>query len=106
MTRGSRIEEKVKYRPIGDRVFVKRDDAEEVSKGGIIIPDRAKEKALRGTVVAVGPGARNKEGTLIPMEVEVGDVVLFTRYGGADIDAAEDDVIAMRETDILAVIED
>ncbi len=91
-----------KFRPLGDRVLVKRLEAEDVTAGGIIIPDAAKERAQTGEVVAVGPGRLDPANKIIPMNVRVGDVIFFGKYAGTD---AGDDFLIIKEDDILGVIE-
>ncbi|HEX7480818.1 MAG TPA: co-chaperone GroES [Polyangiales bacterium] len=92
-------------RPLQDRILVKRVREEEKTKGGIIIPDTAKEKPQEGKVVAVGNGAILKNGTVRPLQVKKGDTVLFAKYGGNDIKIDGEDHLIMREEDILAIIE-
>ena len=92
----------VKLQPMGDRLVVKPTQSEEKTKSGIYIPDTAKEKPQEGKVVAVGPGKMNDEGKRIPMDVEVGDIVIYTKYGGSEIKIDEEELIIMRESDILA----
>ena len=94
----------MKIRPLQDRVLIKRVAEEEKSKGGIIIPDTAKEKPVEGEVLAVGSGRIQKDGKVRPLDVKKGDRVLFTKYGGTDVKLDGDDVMIMREDDILAVI--
>ena len=89
----------MKFRPLHDRVVVKRIDAEEKSAGGIIIPDTAKEKPQRGTVMAAGPGKKDE-----PMSVKAGDTILYGKYAGTEVSIGGEDVLIMRESDILAVI--
>ena len=96
----------MKLKPLGDRVLVKRLEQEEVTKGGIIIPDSAKEKPMKGEVVAVGPGKLGEDGKHMKMHVEKGNLVLFNKYAGTEIKLDADDLLVMREDDILAVIED
>jgi len=97
---------KMNLRPLADRVVVEPKEEEEVTALGIVLPETAKEKPQKGTVVAVGPGKKDDNGVLIPMEVKVGDVVLFARYGGTEVKLSNDyKVLVMRESDILAVIE-
>ena len=91
-----------KIRPMGDRVLVKSLEAEETIKGGIIIPDTAKEKPQEGEVVAVGPGRVTDDGKTIPMEVKVGDKVVYAKYGGTEIKDGDDELLILRESDILA----
>ncbi|MDH4322335.1 MAG: co-chaperone GroES [Desulfobulbaceae bacterium] len=95
----------MKIRPLNDRILVKRLEEETKSKGGIIIPDSAKEKPAEGEVVAVGPGRANEKGDRVKMQVKVGDRVLFSKYGGSDVKLDGQDYLIMREDDILGVIE-
>jgi chaperonin GroES len=95
---------KLKFRPLHDRVVVKRIDAEEKSKGGIIIPDTAKEKPQEGEVVAVGPGGRDESGKLIPIELKSGDRVLFGKWSGTEVKIEGDELLIMKESDIMGVI--
>jgi len=95
----------VKIRPLQDRIIVKRIEEEEKSKGGIIIPDTAKEKPQEGKVVAVGKGKLNEDGKLMPLEVKVNDRVLFGKYAGTEIQLDGEEHLIMREDDILGVIE-
>jgi chaperonin GroES len=93
------------FRPLHDRVVVRRVDAEERTAGGIIIPDTAKEKPSQGEVVAVGPGARDDKGALIAPDVRVGDRVLFGKWSGTEVKIDGEDLLIMKESDILGVIE-
>ena len=95
----------MKIRPLNDRILVKRMASEEMSAGGIIIPDSAKEKPAEGEIVAVGPGKLNDNGERVAMDVKVGDTVLFSKYGGTDIKLEGEDYLIMREDDILGVVE-
>ena len=95
----------MKVRPLHDRIIVKRLEEEEKTKGGIIIPDTAKEKPIEGRVIAVGDGKIKEDGTKIPMDVKKGDRVLFTKYGGTEIKIDGEEHLMMREDDILAIIE-
>jgi chaperonin GroES len=95
---------KTRFRPLHDRVVVKRVDAEEKSKGGIIIPDTAKEKPSEGEVVAVGPGGRDEAGKLIPIGVKSGDRVLFGKWSGTEVKLDGEDLLIMKESDIMGVI--
>jgi len=95
----------VKIRPLQDRVIVKRIEEEEKSKGGIIIPDTAKEKPQEGRVVAVGKGKVNEDGKITPLDVKVNDRVLFGKYSGTEINIEGEEHLIMREEDILGVIE-
>ncbi len=92
----------VKLDPLGDRVVVKPSTKEEVTKGGIVIPDTAKEKPQEGEVVAVGPGKMTEDGKRIPPDVKVGDIVIYAKYGGTEIKEGDEDLIILRESDILA----
>ena len=94
----------VNIRPLGDRVLVHPLEEQEVKKGGIIIPDTAKEKPQEGKVVQVGPGKRDEAGKLVPMEVKKGDKVLFSKYGGTEITLDGEKMLIMREDDILGVL--
>jgi chaperonin GroES len=95
---------KTKFRPLHDRVVVKRIDAEEKSKGGIIIPDTAKEKPQEGEVVAVGPGGRDENGKLIAIDVKAGDRVLFGKWSGTEVKLDGEELLIMKESDIMGVI--
>src|SRR5881396_3591023 len=95
---------KTKFRPLHDRVVVKRIDAEEKSKGGIIIPDTAKEKPSQGQVVAVGPGGRDESGKVITPDVKAGDKVLFGKWSGTEVVLDGEDLLSMKESDIMGVI--
>ena len=95
----------MQFRPLGDRVLVRRVDEEEKSRGGIIIPDTAKEKPQEGEVLAVGPGARNEDGDIVPLDVKVGDRILFGKYAGSEIKVEGEEHLIMREEDILGVLE-
>ena len=94
----------MKFRPLHDRVVVKRIDADEKSKGGIIIPDSAKEKPSQGEVVAIGPGGRDEAGKLIPIDLKVGDRVLFGKWSGTEVTIDGDEVLIMKESDIMGVL--
>jgi chaperonin GroES len=95
---------KTKFRPLHDRVVVKRIDAEEKSKGGIIIPDTAQEKPSQGEVIAVGPGGRDEAGKIIKPEVKAGDRVLFGKWPGTEVKLDGEDLLIMKESDIMGVI--
>jgi len=95
----------MQFRPLHDRVVVRRIDAEEKTSGGIIIPDTAKEKPQEGEVIAVGPGARNETGALISPDVKPGDRVLFGKWSGTEVKIDGEDLLIMKESDILGVIE-
>lgn len=92
-------------RPLHDRLIVKRMEEEEKTKGGIIIPDTAKEKPFEGKVIAVGDGKVKEDGTKIPMEVKKGDKILFSKYAGSEVKIDGEDYLIMKEEDVLAVIE-
>ncbi len=95
----------MKFRPLHDRVVVKRVDSETKSAGGIIIPDTAAEKPQEGKVVAVGPGARGEDGKVVALDVKVGDRVLFGKWSGTEVKVSGDDLLIMKESDIMGVIE-
>ena len=97
---------KTKFRPLHDRVVVKRIDAEEKTKGGIIIPDTAKEKPSQGEILAIGPGGRDEAGKLIPIDLAVGDRVLFGKWSGTEVTIDGDEVLIMKESDIMGVLTD
>jgi len=92
----------VKLQPLADRLVVKPIEREEVTKGGIVLPDTAKEKPQEGKVLAVGPGRLSEDGKRIPMDVKVGDRVIYTKYGGTEIKIDDEELIILRESDILA----
>ncbi|WP_189042757.1 co-chaperone GroES [Aliidongia dinghuensis] len=94
------------FRPLHDRVIVRRIDAEDKTAGGIIIPDTAKEKPQQGEVAAVGPGVRDQQGQLVPTELKAGDRVLFGKWSGTEVKIDGEDLLIMKESDILGVIED
>jgi chaperonin GroES len=93
------------FRPLGDRVLVKRVEEETKSKGGIIIPDTAKEKPQEGEVVAVGPGGRDEDGERIDMDLKVGDRILFGKWSGTEVKIDGDDLLIMKESDVMGVLE-
>src|SRR5215217_4223399 len=95
----------MKFRPLHDRVVVRRVEAEEKTKGGIIIPDTAKEKPQEGEIVAVGPGSRDESGKLTPLDVKVGDRVLFGKWSGTEVRIDGQDLLIMKESDIMGVVE-
>ncbi len=95
----------MKFRPLHDRVLVRRVEAEEKTKGGIIIPDTAKEKPQEGEVIAVGPGARDDSGKLIPIDIKAGDRILFGKWSGTEIKIEGEDLIIMKESDVMGVVE-
>ena len=96
----------MKFRPLHDRVVVKRIDAEAKSAGGIIIPDTVKEKPSQGEIVAVGPGGRDENGKLIPMDLKSGDRVLFGKWSGTEVKIDGQDLLIMKESDIMGIVEE
>jgi len=95
----------INIQPLGDRVVIEREESEEITPGGIFLPDTAKNKPVRGTVIAVGDGKLLKNGTRVPLQVKPGDRVVFTSYGGDEFKLGERELVLMREEDILAVIQ-
>ncbi len=95
----------MKFRPLQDRVLVRRIDAEAKTAGGIIIPDTAQEKPMEGEIVAVGPGARDEMGKLVPLDVKAGDRVLFGKWSGTEIKLNGEDLMVMKESDIMGVLD-
>ena len=95
----------MKFRPLHDRVVIRRLNAEEKSAGGIIIPDTAQEKPMEGEVVAVGPGARNEQGQIVALEVKAGDRILFGKWSGTEVKLDGEELLIMKESDIMGVIE-
>ena len=95
----------MKFRPLHDRVVVRRLEAEEKTAGGIIIPDTAKEKPMEGEIVAAGPGARDEAGKLVPLDVKAGDRILFGKWSGTEVKVDGEDLLIMKESDILGIIE-
>jgi chaperonin GroES len=95
----------MKFRPLHDRVVIRRIEGEDKTKGGILIPDTVKEKPQEGEVIAVGPGARDESGKLIVLEVKAGDRVLFGKWSGSEVKIDGEDLLIMKESDILGVIE-
>ncbi|MCY1669134.1 co-chaperone GroES [Rhizobium sp. SL86] len=93
------------FRPLHDRILVRRVSSEEKTKGGIIIPDTAKEKPQEGEVIAVGPGARNEQGQIVALDVKVGDRILFGKWSGTEIKIDGEDLLIMKESDVMGVIE-
>ncbi|MBW7971023.1 co-chaperone GroES [Bradyrhizobium sp. BR 10289] len=93
------------FRPLHDRVLVRRLDAEEKTAGGIIIPDTAKEKPQQGEIVATGPGARNEQGQLVQLDVEPGDLVLFAKWSGTEVKIDGEEFLIMKESDLLGVVD-
>ena len=94
----------MKFRPLHDRVLVRRVTAEEKTAGGIIIPDTAKEKPMEGEVIAVGPGARDEQGQIVALDVKAGDRVLFGKWSGTEVKVDGEDLLIMKESDILGII--
>ena len=95
----------MQFRPLHDRVVVRRIDAEEKTAGGIIIPDTAKEKPQQGEVIAVGPGARDDAGKLVPLDVKAGDRVLFGKWSGTEVKIDAEELLIMKESDIMGVLD-
>src|SRR6201988_1959657 len=96
---------KTRFRPLHDRVVVRRITAEEKTAGGIIIPDTAKEKPQQGEVIAVGPGARDESGKLVPLDLKAGDRVLFGKWSGTEVKLDGEELLIMKESDVMGVIE-
>ena len=96
----------MKFRPLHDRVVVRRIEAEEKTKGGIIIPDTAKEKPSQGEVVAVGPGRRDDSGKLVPIDLRVGDRVLFGKWSGTEVKIDGEELLIMKESDVMGIIDE
>ena len=95
----------MKFRPLHDRVLVRRIEEDTKTSGGIIIPDTAKEKPIQGEVLAVGPGARDKAGNIVPLDVRVGDRILFGKWSGTEVKIEGEDLLIMKESDILGILE-
>ena len=95
----------MKFRPLHDRVVVRRVTPQEKSAGGIFIPDTVKEKPMEGEIVAVGPGARNEQGELVPLDVKAGDHVLFGKWSGSEVKLDGEELLVMKESDLMGVIE-
>jgi len=95
----------MKFRPLHDRVVIRRAEGDTKSKGGIIIPDNAKEKPQEGEVVAVGPGVRDESGALVPLDVKAGDFILFGKWSGTEVKIDGEDLLIMKEADIMGVID-
>ncbi|HUB48002.1 MAG TPA: co-chaperone GroES [Acetobacteraceae bacterium] len=93
------------FRPLHDRVVVRRIEAEEKTAGGIIIPDTAKEKPMEGEVIAVGPGARDEQGKLVPLDVKAGDRILFGKWSGTEVKLDGEELLIMKESDIMGIVE-
>jgi chaperonin GroES len=95
---------KLNIKPLGDRIIVKPMEAEEKTKGGIILPDTAKEKPVEGTIVAAGPGRKSDDGKIVEMEVKVGEKILYGKYSGTEVTIAGEEYLIMRESDIFAIV--
>ncbi|HET7715173.1 MAG TPA: co-chaperone GroES [Bauldia sp.] len=95
----------MKFRPLHDRVVVRRVESEERTAGGIIIPDTAKEKPQEGEIIAVGPGARDEAGKLVPLDVKVGDRILFGKWSGTEVKIDGEELLIMKESDVMGIIE-
>jgi chaperonin GroES len=95
----------VNLKPLADRVIVEPLEEEEVTASGIVLPETAKEKPQKGTILAVGPGKRDEQGKVVPMDVKVKDVVLYAKYGGTEVKLGDKKVLVLRESDILAIVE-
>jgi chaperonin GroES len=96
----------MKFRPLHDRVVVRRLEEEQKTKSGIIIPDTAKEKPMEGEIVAVGPGARNEKGEIVPLDVKAGDRILFGKWSGTEVKLDGEELLIMKESDVMAIIEE
>ncbi len=96
----------MKFRPLHDRIVIRRIEAEAKSAGGVIIPDTVKEKPSQGEVVAIGPGGRDESGELIPIELEAGDRVLFGKWSGTEVKIDDEDLLIMKESDVMGVLEE
>jgi chaperonin GroES len=99
------MEERMNFRPLHDRVLVKRIEQEEKTSGGIIIPDTAKEKPMEGEIIAVGPGARKEDGEIAPLDVKAGDRVLFGKWSGTEVKIEGEELLIMKESDVLGIIQ-
>ena len=95
----------MKFRPLHDRVVIRRLEGEEKTKGGIIIPDTVKEKPQEGEVIAVGPGARDESGKLVPLDLKAGDIVLFGKWSGSEVKIGGQELLIMKESDIMGIVE-
>ena len=98
-------EENMKFRPLHDRILVRRVESDERTRGGIIIPDTAKEKPQEGEVIAVGPGARNEQGEIVALDVKEGDRVLFGKWSGTEIRLEGEDLLIMKESDVMGILD-
>ena len=92
------------FKPLHDRIAIKPQEAEEKTSGGIIIPDTAQEKPMQGEVVAVGSGARNQDGNIVPLEIKVGDIIMYGKWGSTDIRIGMDDLVIMKESDVIGIV--
>jgi chaperonin GroES len=92
------------FKPLHDRIAIKPKAGEEKTSGGIIIPDTAQEKPMQGEVISVGSGARNQDGNIVPLEIKVGDVVMYGKWGGTEIKIGGDDLVIMKESDVIGII--
>ena len=92
------------FRPLHDRAVIRRLNAEEKTAGGIIIPDTAQEKPMEGLVIAVGPGARNEQGQIVPLDIKAGDKILFGKWSGTEVKVGGEDLLIMKESDILGIV--
>jgi chaperonin GroES len=106
MAKKKEEKEKLDIQPLGDRVVIEREESEQKTPGGIVLPDTAKEKPKQGRVVSVGTGRQLKDGTIVPLTVKVGDRVIFSSYAGEEFKLGDRELLLMREEDILAVIEE
>jgi chaperonin GroES len=105
MATATAVKTKVNLQPLDNRVVVERDEGEEKTRGGIVLPDTAKEKAARGRVLSVGPGKLNDKGERTPLQVKTGDRVIFSKYGGSELEVGERKLLVMREDEILAIVD-
>ncbi|WP_316978477.1 co-chaperone GroES [Shumkonia mesophila] len=96
----------MKFVPLQDRILVRRIDVDEKTAGGIIIPDTAKEKPMKGEVIAVGPGARTEKGEILPMEIKAGDHIVFGKWSGTEVKIDGEDLVIMKESDVLGILEE
>lgn len=104
-TKKKPVKTNVKLQPLGDRLVVQRDESEDITAGGIVLPDSARDKPARGIVLSVGEGRMLKDGTRSPLQVKEGDRILFTSYGPEEFKVGEDEMLLMREDDVLAIID-
>lgn len=95
----------MKFRPLHDRILVRRTDEDEKTSGGIIIPDTAKEKPMQGEVVATGPGARDDQGSIVPLDVKAGDTILFGKWSGTEVKMDGEELLIMKESDVMGIVE-